>query len=64
MVYYYDNGEMYIALLQFQRLVIPLLYEQASISNTSVPSFLQGPHDKSKRVFAIFRQWQVSSPSQ
>lgn len=23
----------------------------------------QGPHDKSKRVFAIFRQWQVSSPS-
>lgn len=24
----------------------------------------QGPHDKSKRVFSIFRQWQVSSPSQ
>lgn len=24
----------------------------------------QGPHAKSKRVFAIFRQWQVSSPSQ
>ncbi|XP_041833326.1 nuclear-interacting partner of ALK [Melanotaenia boesemani] len=23
-----------------------------------------GPRDKSKRVFAIFRQWQVSSPSQ
>ncbi|XP_050962876.1 nuclear-interacting partner of ALK isoform X1 [Labeo rohita] len=23
----------------------------------------QGPHDKSKRVFSIFRQWQVSSPS-
>lgn len=27
--------------------------------------FFQGPRDKSKRVFAIFRQWQVSSsPSQ
>ncbi|XP_026064836.1 nuclear-interacting partner of ALK-like [Carassius auratus] len=24
----------------------------------------QGPHDKSKRVFSIFRQWQVSYPSQ
>ncbi|XP_051544107.1 zinc finger C3HC-type protein 1-like [Myxocyprinus asiaticus] len=24
----------------------------------------QGPHDKSKRVFSIFRQWQVSSPFQ
>ncbi|XP_056604450.1 nuclear-interacting partner of ALK [Triplophysa dalaica] len=24
----------------------------------------QGPHDKSKRVFSIFRQWQVSSPPQ
>lgn len=31
-------------------------------STTSSPA--QSPLDKSKRVFAIFRQWQVSSPSQ
>ncbi|KAM9846032.1 zinc finger C3HC-type protein 1 [Aulostomus maculatus] len=33
-------------------------------TNTVGGSPAQGPRDKSKKVFAIFRQWQVSSPSQ
>lgn len=32
--------------------------------NSTTGSPAQGPRDKSKRVFAIFRQWQVSAPSQ
>ncbi|XP_061922815.1 nuclear-interacting partner of ALK [Entelurus aequoreus] len=32
--------------------------------NTVAGSPAQGPPDQSKRVFAIFQQWQVSSPSQ
>ncbi|KAF7653010.1 hypothetical protein LDENG_00088670 [Lucifuga dentata] len=32
-------------------------------NNCNKGSPAQGPHDKSERVFAIFRQWQVSSPS-
>ncbi|XP_056157615.1 nuclear-interacting partner of ALK [Lampris incognitus] len=39
---------------------LDLLIPMKKNSNTSV----KGPHDKSKRVFAIFRQWQVSSLSQ
>uniref|UniRef100_A0A4W5QAJ7 Zinc finger, C3HC-type containing 1 n=1 Tax=Hucho hucho TaxID=62062 RepID=A0A4W5QAJ7_9TELE len=41
-----------------------LLPMKKCFSPNKSASPLQGPHDKSKRVFAIFRQWQVSSPSQ
>lgn len=42
---------------------LDLLIPAKKNSTTSSPA--QGPRDKSKRVFAIFRQWQVSSsPSQ
>lgn len=42
-----------------------LLMPMKKNSNTVGDSPVQGPRDKSKRVFAIFRQWQVSSsPSQ
>ncbi|CAN9508203.1 unnamed protein product [Ophioblennius macclurei] len=42
---------------------LDLLMPAKKNSTTSSPA--QGPRDKSKRVFAIFRQWQVSSsPSQ
>uniref|UniRef100_A0A8C7L9B9 Zinc finger, C3HC-type containing 1 n=2 Tax=Oncorhynchus TaxID=8016 RepID=A0A8C7L9B9_ONCKI len=41
-----------------------LLPMKKHFSPNKAASPLQGPHDKSKRVFAIFRQWQVSSPSQ
>ncbi|XP_071772113.1 zinc finger C3HC-type protein 1 [Centroberyx gerrardi] len=43
---------------------LDLLMPMKKNSNTGERSPAQGPHAKSKRVFAIFRQWQVSSPSQ
>ncbi|KAM9771756.1 nuclear-interacting partner of ALK isoform X2 [Syngnathus typhle] len=43
--------------------VLDLLLPQKS-TNTAAGSPGQGPPDRSKRVFAIFRQWQVSAPSQ
>ncbi|XP_049892493.1 nuclear-interacting partner of ALK [Epinephelus moara] len=44
---------------------LDLLMPMKKNSNTAGGSPGQGPRDKSKRVFAIFRQWQVSSsPSQ
>ncbi|XP_029317377.1 zinc finger C3HC-type protein 1 [Cottoperca gobio] len=44
---------------------LDLLIPMKKNSNTAGGSPGQGPRDKSKRVFAIFRQWQVSSsPSQ
>ncbi|XP_051248057.1 nuclear-interacting partner of ALK [Dicentrarchus labrax] len=44
---------------------LDLLVPMKKNSNTAGGSPAQGPRDKSKRVFAIFRQWQVSSsPSQ
>lgn len=44
---------------------LDLLVPMKKNSNVAGGSPAQGPHDKSKRVFAIFRQWQVSSsPSQ
>ncbi|XP_034019435.1 nuclear-interacting partner of ALK isoform X2 [Thalassophryne amazonica] len=41
-------------------LLLPMKKNSDTLGKTSA----QSPHDKSKRVFAIFRQWQVSSPSQ
>ncbi|KAM6984912.1 zinc finger C3HC-type protein 1 [Aplochiton taeniatus] len=41
-------------------LLLPMRKKCSPVENS--PS--QDPHDKSKKVFAIFRQWQVSSPSQ
>ncbi|KAM3858782.1 zinc finger C3HC-type protein 1 [Diretmus argenteus] len=43
---------------------LDLLMPMKKNSTTGESSPAQGPHDKSKSVFAIFRQWQVSSPSQ
>ncbi|CAJ1054862.1 nuclear-interacting partner of ALK [Xyrichtys novacula] len=44
---------------------LDLLVPMKKNSNLTGESLAQGPRDKSKRVFAIFRQWQVSSsPSQ
>ncbi|XP_053270815.1 nuclear-interacting partner of ALK isoform X2 [Pleuronectes platessa] len=44
---------------------LDLLMPMKKNSDTAGGSPAQGPRDKSKRVFAIFRQWQVScSPSQ
>ncbi|XP_074480951.1 zinc finger C3HC-type protein 1 [Sebastes fasciatus] len=43
---------------------LDLLMPMKKNSSTAGGSPGQGPRDKSKRVFAIFRQWQVSSPSQ
>ncbi|XP_073336698.1 zinc finger C3HC-type protein 1 [Pagrus major] len=43
---------------------LDLLVPMKKNSNTAGSSPGQGPRDKSKRVFDIFRQWQVSSPSQ
>uniref|UniRef100_UPI0037E73892 zinc finger C3HC-type protein 1 n=1 Tax=Semicossyphus pulcher TaxID=241346 RepID=UPI0037E73892 len=44
---------------------LDLLMPMKKNSNIAGGSPAQGPRDKSKRVFAIFRQWQVSSsPSQ
>uniref|UniRef100_A0A3P8S1V7 Zinc finger, C3HC-type containing 1 n=1 Tax=Amphiprion percula TaxID=161767 RepID=A0A3P8S1V7_AMPPE len=43
---------------------LDLLMPTKKNSGTQGSSPGQGPRDKSKRVFAIFRQWQVSSPSQ
>ncbi|XP_068443243.1 zinc finger C3HC-type protein 1 [Clinocottus analis] len=43
---------------------LDLLMPMKKNSNTAGGSPGQGPRDKSKRVFAIFRQWQVSFPSQ
>ncbi|XP_008300493.1 zinc finger C3HC-type protein 1 [Stegastes partitus] len=43
---------------------LDLLMPTKKNSSTEGGSPGQGPRDKSKRVFAIFRQWQVSSPSQ
>ncbi|KAM3587901.1 uncharacterized protein V6R79_016632 [Siganus canaliculatus] len=43
---------------------LDLLVPMKRNSNTAESSPAQGPRDKSKKVFAIFRQWQVSSPSQ
>ncbi|XP_059182377.1 nuclear-interacting partner of ALK [Centropristis striata] len=43
---------------------LDLLMPAKKNSNTAAGSPGQGPRDKSKRVFDIFRQWQVSSPSQ
>ncbi|XP_047431872.1 nuclear-interacting partner of ALK [Mugil cephalus] len=40
---------------------LDLIMPQKKISNIEGDSPAQGPRDKSKRVFAIFRQWQVSS---
>ncbi|XP_041636287.1 nuclear-interacting partner of ALK [Cheilinus undulatus] len=40
---------------------LELLVPMKKNSNTAGGSLAQGPRDKSKRVFAIFRQWQVSS---
>ncbi|XP_010755463.1 zinc finger C3HC-type protein 1 [Larimichthys crocea] len=42
---------------------LDLLVPMKKNSNTAGGSPAQGPRDKSKRVFAIFRQWQVSSPA-
>ncbi|KAM4614675.1 zinc finger C3HC-type protein 1 [Polymixia lowei] len=50
--------------LQGWRAALELLLPMKRISNTSEGSPAQGPRDKSKKVFAIFCQWQVSSPSQ
>ncbi|XP_056434226.1 nuclear-interacting partner of ALK [Gadus chalcogrammus] len=43
---------------------LDLLVPMKKNSNPSKGSPAQCPQDKSKRVFAIFRQWQVSTPSQ
>lgn len=43
---------------------LDLLMPMKRNSNPTGGSPGQGPRDKSKRVFAIFRQWQASSPSQ
>ncbi|XP_062338592.1 nuclear-interacting partner of ALK [Osmerus eperlanus] len=43
---------------------LSLLLPMKKTSDVTGRSPSQGPHDKSKRVFAIFRQWQISSPSQ
>ncbi|XP_019898536.2 nuclear-interacting partner of ALK [Esox lucius] len=40
-----------------------LLTMKKSFTSNKETSPSQDPHEKSKRVFAIFRQWQVSSPS-